>query len=77
MIDLNFKEKFEVFESGLEINIFYLQKEDFLCISLVDYGSWLVIIKYIFIVLKNVGLILILKKKLKKFIYVISDEIFY
>lgn len=77
MTDPNFKEKPEASESGLEINTLYSQKEDSLCTSSVDHGSWPATIKHTSIALKNAGLISTLKKKPKKFIYAISDEISY
>uniref|UniRef100_A0A8C4MS74 BRCA2 DNA repair associated n=1 Tax=Equus asinus TaxID=9793 RepID=A0A8C4MS74_EQUAS len=77
MTDPNFKEKPEASESGLEINTLYSQKEDSLCTSSVDHGSWPATIKHTSIALKNAGLISTLKKKPKKFIYTISDEISY
>ncbi|NP_001006654.2 breast cancer type 2 susceptibility protein [Canis lupus familiaris] len=73
MTNPNFKEP-EASESGLEKHTICSQKEDSLCTSSIDDGSWPATIKHTSVALKNLGLISSLKKKTKKFIYVINDE---
>lgn len=75
MTDPNSKEELEVPESGLEKHNICSQKEDSL--GSVDNGSWSATIKHTSVALKNSGLISTLKKKTKKFIYVINDETSY
>ncbi|XP_004435415.1 PREDICTED: breast cancer type 2 susceptibility protein [Ceratotherium simum simum] len=77
MTDPTFKEKPEASESGLEMNTICSQKEDSLCTSSVDNRSWPASVKRTSVALKNAGLISTLKKKTKKFIYAINDEISY
>ncbi|XP_007097707.2 breast cancer type 2 susceptibility protein [Panthera tigris] len=75
--DPNFKEEHEASESGLEKHSICSQKEDSLSTSSLDNGSWPATIKHTSVALKNSGLISTLKKKTKKFIYVVNDETSY
>ncbi|XP_062957618.1 breast cancer type 2 susceptibility protein [Cynocephalus volans] len=72
--DPNFKEEIEASESGLEICAVCSQKEDPLCQSSTDNGSWPATVTHTSVTLKNTGLISTLKKKTKKFIYTINYE---
>ncbi|XP_031321715.2 breast cancer type 2 susceptibility protein [Camelus dromedarius] len=75
--DPNFKEEPEASKSGLEIQTVCSQKEDSLCTSSVDNGSWPATTKNTSVALKNAGLISTLKKKTKRFIYAINDKTSY
>ncbi|XP_045725247.1 breast cancer type 2 susceptibility protein [Mirounga angustirostris] len=75
MTDPNSKEEPEAPESGLEKHTICSQKEDSL--GSIDNGSWAATLKHTSVALKNSGLISTLKKKTKKFIYVINDETSY
>lgn len=75
--DPNFKEEPEASANGLEIHTVCSQKENSLYASSVDNGSWPATIKHTSVALKNTSLISSLRKKTKKFIYPINDEISY
>ncbi|XP_045833988.1 breast cancer type 2 susceptibility protein [Meles meles] len=75
MTDLNSKEETDAPESALEKYTIFSQKEDSL--GSVDNGSWPATIRRTSRALKTSGLISTLKKKTKKFIYVINDETSY
>ncbi|XP_072832200.1 breast cancer type 2 susceptibility protein [Vicugna pacos] len=75
--DPNFKEEPEASKSGLEIQTICSHKEDSLCTSSVDNGSWPATTKNTSVALKNAGLISTLKKKTKRFIYAINDKTSY
>uniref|UniRef100_A0A8C9A5E9 BRCA2 DNA repair associated n=1 Tax=Prolemur simus TaxID=1328070 RepID=A0A8C9A5E9_PROSS len=77
MTDPNFKEKTETSEIELEIYAICSQKEDSLCPNSIHGKSWPATITDTSVPLKNAGLISTLKKKTKKFIYVINDETSY
>jgi breast cancer 2 susceptibility protein len=68
------KEETEASESGLEVYAVSSQKEDSLCPTSADNGSWPATIKHTSVTSKNTGLISTLKKRRKKFIYAINDE---
>ncbi|XP_073899688.1 breast cancer type 2 susceptibility protein isoform X4 [Castor canadensis] len=72
--DPNLKEETEASESGLEVYAVSSQKEDSLCPTSADNGSWPATIKHTSVTSKNTGLISTLKKRRKKFIYAINDE---
>ncbi|XP_047408155.1 breast cancer type 2 susceptibility protein isoform X1 [Sciurus carolinensis] len=67
----NFKEDTDAPESRLNIHAICSQREDPLCPSSVDNGSWPATITH---TSKHKGLISTLKKKTKRFIYAINDE---
>ncbi|XP_047579060.1 breast cancer type 2 susceptibility protein isoform X1 [Lutra lutra] len=75
MTDLNSKEEIDTPESALEKYTICSQKEDSL--GSIDNGSWPATIRRTSGALKTSGLISTLKKKTKKFIYVINDEASY
>uniref|UniRef100_A0A4W2C3J8 BRCA2 DNA repair associated n=1 Tax=Bos indicus x Bos taurus TaxID=30522 RepID=A0A4W2C3J8_BOBOX len=75
--DSNLKEEPEDSKSESEIQTIYSQKEDSVCSSSGDNESWPATTKYTSEALKNTGLISTLKKKTKKFIYVINDKTAY
>ncbi|MXQ84782.1 hypothetical protein E5288_WYG016776 [Bos mutus] len=75
--DSNLKKEPEDSKSESEIQTIYSQKEDSVCSSSGDNESWPATTKYTSEALKNTGLISTLKKKTKKFIYVINDKTAY
>ncbi|XP_060250440.1 breast cancer type 2 susceptibility protein isoform X6 [Ovis aries] len=75
--DTNLKEEPEDSKSESEIQTIYSQKEDFVCSSSGDNESWPATTKHTSEALKSTGLISTLKKKTKKFIYVINDKTTY
>ena len=75
--DSNLKEEPEDSKSEAEIQTIYSQTEDSVCSSSVDNESWPATTKYTSVALKSTGLISTLKKKTKKFIYVINDKTAY
>uniref|UniRef100_A0A673TDI8 BRCA2 DNA repair associated n=1 Tax=Suricata suricatta TaxID=37032 RepID=A0A673TDI8_SURSU len=77
LTDPNFKEELEASESGLEKHSICSQKEDSLVTGSVDNGSQPASVKHASVALKSSGLISTLKKKTRKFIYVINDETSY
>ena len=77
MTDSNLKEEPEDSKSESEIQTIYSQKEDSVCSSSGDNESWPATTKYTSEALRSTGLISTLKKKTKKFIYVINDKTTY
>ncbi|XP_055398369.1 breast cancer type 2 susceptibility protein isoform X2 [Bubalus kerabau] len=75
--DSNLKEEPEDSKSESEIQTIYSQKEDSVCSSSGDNESWPATTKYTSEALRSTGLISTLKKKTKKFIYVINDKTTY
>lgn len=75
--DTNLKEEPEDSKSESEIQTIYSQKEGFVCSSSGDNESWPATTKHTSEALKSTGLISTLKKKTKKFIYVINDKTTY
>ncbi|XP_031194695.1 breast cancer type 2 susceptibility protein isoform X2 [Mastomys coucha] len=74
MASSTFTEEHEVSTSGLGIHIACSQKEDFLCPSSVDTGSWPTTLTDTSATVKNASLLSTLKNKRRKFIYSVSDD---
>ncbi|XP_052024680.1 breast cancer type 2 susceptibility protein isoform X2 [Apodemus sylvaticus] len=74
MTSSTFTEEHEASVGELEIHTACSQREDSLCPSLVDTGSWPTTFTDTYGTVKNTGLISTLKNKRKKFIYSVSDD---
>ncbi|XP_038945469.1 breast cancer type 2 susceptibility protein homolog isoform X3 [Rattus norvegicus] len=69
-----FTEELDASAGGLEIHTACSQREDSLCPSSVDTGSWPTTLTDTSATVKNAGLITTLKNKRRKFIYSVSDD---
>lgn len=74
MTSSTFTEELDASAGGLEIHTACSQREDSLCPSSVDTGSWPTTLTDTSATVKNAGLISTLKNKRRKFIYSVSDD---
>ncbi|GAB1290506.1 Breast cancer type 2 susceptibility protein homolog [Apodemus speciosus] len=74
MTSSTFTKEHEASAGGLEIHTACSQREDSLCPTLVDTGSWPATFTDTYAAVKNTGLISTLKSKRRKFIYSVSGD---